>query len=94
MELVVPSTPKFMPFKDEEVSATLCLLITVSLNMSVSSVQAPASPGSHNATAPGTVMKEKVAASGSVGGMSSEAEALRKDPLKNYDVDERVVAFD
>ncbi|THH23190.1 hypothetical protein EUX98_g7987 [Antrodiella citrinella] len=72
-ELVVPSTPKFVPFKDND---------------------APASPGSHNATAPGTVMKEKVAASGSVGRMSSEAEALRKDPLKNYDVDERVVAFD
>ena len=39
-------------------------------------------------------MKEKGMASSSVGGMSSEAEALRKDPLKNYDADERIVELD
>ncbi|TCD71974.1 Mitotic spindle checkpoint component mad3 [Steccherinum ochraceum] len=73
-EPAVPSTPKFVPFQDED---------------------APASPSSHGAS-PGTVMKEKGVSPGSSGGLSlsSEAEALRKDPLKNYDADERIVALD
>lgn len=39
-------------------------------------------------------MKEKGASSGSIGKLSSEAEALRKDPLKNYGAGERIVEMD
>ncbi|CAL1699498.1 unnamed protein product [Somion occarium] len=55
---------------------------------------APPTPSSHLAV-PESVMKEKPAPSGTRGvKMSSEAEALRKDPLKNYDEEDRLVALD
>ncbi|KAH7887031.1 Mad3/BUB1 homology region 1-domain-containing protein [Phlebopus sp. FC_14] len=64
-EGVVPSTPKFTPFRDE-----------------------PGTPSdSAGVAAPETVMKPKVGG-GKGPTILSEAEALRKDPLKNYPEDE------
>ncbi|OSD01500.1 hypothetical protein PYCCODRAFT_1391937 [Trametes coccinea BRFM310] len=65
----VPSTPKFVPFKDEE-------------------------PGTPTATAtsstvPSTAMKPKPAPAVKPVTMSAEAEALRKDPFKNYSPEEK-----
>ncbi|KAI0078348.1 hypothetical protein K474DRAFT_1641717 [Panus rudis PR-1116 ss-1] len=70
-ETAVPSTPKFVPYRDGD---------TV-----------PTTPSTTHSIVPGTVMKEKAVASKGVK-MSSEAEALRKDPLKNYDEEERLAA--
>ncbi|KAJ3475493.1 hypothetical protein NLI96_g11804 [Meripilus lineatus] len=85
----VPSTPKFTPYRDADVRTTsflhaefdwdahLIIIIIFSFGQS-------GSPSSRNA-APGSVMKDKSTSSGVRGlQMSSEAEALRKDPLKNY----------
>ncbi|TBU25603.1 Mad3/BUB1 homology region 1-domain-containing protein [Dichomitus squalens] len=60
----VPSTPRFMPFRDEEAPTP-------------------------SATVPGSVMKPKPAVKDVV--MSAEAEALRKDPFKNYSAEERPI---
>ncbi|TBU43910.1 Mad3/BUB1 homology region 1-domain-containing protein [Dichomitus squalens] len=63
----VPSTPKFMPFRDEEVPT----------------------PSAPSAAVPESVMKPKPAVKDVV--MSAEAEALRKDPFKNYSAEERPI---
>ncbi|KAL1949188.1 hypothetical protein VTO73DRAFT_10994 [Trametes versicolor] len=63
----VPSTPKFVPFKDEE----------------------PESPPPASSAAAGSVMKPKPAPAVKPVTMSAEAEALRKDPFKNYSVEEK-----
>ncbi|KAI0642678.1 Mad3/BUB1 homology region 1-domain-containing protein [Trametes meyenii] len=65
----VPSTPKFVPFRDEE---------------------EPGSP-STSSTIPGSVMKPKPAPAVKPVAMSAEAEALRKDPFKNYSADEKPI---
>ncbi|KAI0738972.1 Mad3/BUB1 homology region 1-domain-containing protein [Daedaleopsis nitida] len=62
----VPSTPKFVPFRDEE----------------------PSTPSSStNPAPPNSIMKAKPVVKDVV--MSVEAEALRKDPFKNYNEEER-----
>ncbi|KAH9855355.1 Mad3/BUB1 homology region 1-domain-containing protein [Lenzites betulinus] len=63
----VPSTPKFVPFKDEESDT-------------------PAEPSSAH---PASVMKPKAAPAVKPVTMSAEAEALRKDPFKNYSTEEK-----
>lgn len=44
--------------------------------------------------APMSVMKEKPGTIGGSKGMSAEAEALRKDPLKNYADEDKVMDMD
>ncbi|KAI0763095.1 Mad3/BUB1 homology region 1-domain-containing protein [Trametes elegans] len=64
-EPAVPSTPKFVPFRDEE----------------------PASPSGSSTTN----SKPKPAPAVKPVAMSAEAEALRKDPFKNYSEEEKPV---
>ncbi|KAI0822994.1 Mad3/BUB1 homology region 1-domain-containing protein [Trametes gibbosa] len=66
-EPAVPSTPKFVPFRDEELGT-------------------PSGPSSAH---PASVMKPKAAPTVKPVAMSVEAEALRKDPFKNYSVEEK-----
>ncbi|KAI0676450.1 Mad3/BUB1 homology region 1-domain-containing protein [Trametes maxima] len=68
-EQSVPSTPKFVPFRDEE---------------------EPGSP-SMSSTVPGSAMKPKPAPAVKSVAMSAEAEALRKDPFKNYNAEEKPI---
>ncbi|CDO70466.1 hypothetical protein BN946_scf184569.g9 [Trametes cinnabarina] len=65
----VSSTPKFVPFKDEE----------------------DGTPTASSSTVPPTAMKSKPAPAVKPVAMSAEAEALRKDPFKNYSPDEKPV---
>jgi hypothetical protein len=78
----IPVTPRFVPFKDEVVS--VCTLQHGQLR-SQREIQ-PSTPsttscGAHDAQVPDSVMKVKI---GTGQLASSEAEALRKDPFKNY----------
>ncbi|KAH9899318.1 Mad3/BUB1 homology region 1-domain-containing protein [Cubamyces lactineus] len=65
----VPSTPKFVPFRDEEAGT----------------------PSTTASTLPASVMKSKPAPAEKHVAMSAEGEALRKDPFKNYDPDEKPI---
>ena len=82
VEEAIPATPRFVPFKDEVVS--VCTLQHGQLR-SQREIQ-PSTPstscGAQGAQVPDSVMKVKTGTTGKVG--SSEAEALRKDPFKNY----------
>ncbi|KAI0690232.1 Mad3/BUB1 homology region 1-domain-containing protein [Cerioporus squamosus] len=62
----VPSTPRFVPFRDDELPTT-----------------------SSSSTTQGTVIRPKPAVKPVM--MSAEAEALRKDPFKNYNEEEKPV---
>ncbi|KAI9457580.1 Mad3/BUB1 homology region 1-domain-containing protein [Lactarius psammicola] len=64
----IPATPRFVPFKDE----------VVKIQPSTPST----SCGTQGAQVPDSVMKAKIGTTGKLA--SSEAEALRKDPFKNY----------
>ena len=79
----IPATPRFVPFKDEVVS--VCTLQHGQLR-SQREIQ-PSTPsttscGAQGAQVPDSVMKAKIGTTGQLA--SSEAEALRKDPFKNY----------
>lgn len=79
----IPATPRFVPFKDEVVS--VCMLQHGRLR-SQREIQ-PSTPsttscGAQGAQVPDSVMKVKAGTTGQL--TSSEAEALRKDPFKNY----------
>ncbi|KAI0918641.1 hypothetical protein AcW1_009524 [Taiwanofungus camphoratus] len=63
----LPSTPKFVPFRDEE----------------------PATPSTSTSVVSGTIMKPKAIGPRRDGLGLTEAEALRKDPFKNYGADEK-----
>ncbi|KAI0654542.1 Mad3/BUB1 homology region 1-domain-containing protein [Cubamyces menziesii] len=65
----VPSTPKFVPFRDEESDAH----------------------ATSTSILPATAMKSKPAPAEKHVAMSAEGEALRKDPFKNYDPDEKPI---
>ncbi|RPD61278.1 hypothetical protein L227DRAFT_524419 [Lentinus tigrinus ALCF2SS1-6] len=65
--LAVPSTPRFVPFRDDE----------------------PPTPPSSSNAAPATIMRPKPSVKPVV--MSAEAEALRKDPFKNYSEEEKPI---
>ncbi|KAI0327197.1 hypothetical protein GY45DRAFT_1309083 [Cubamyces sp. BRFM 1775] len=65
----VPSTPKFVPFRDEE----------------------PGTPPTSTSILPASVMKSKPAPAEKHVTMSAEGEALRRDPFKNYDPDEKPI---
>jgi hypothetical protein len=82
VEEAIPATPRFVPFKDEVVS--VCTLQHDQLR-SQREIQ-PSTPstscGVQGAQVPDSVMKVKAGTTGKLG--SSEAEALRKDPFKNY----------
>lgn len=81
-EAAVPSTPKFVPFRDEEVGLSYVHYLILKHMLQ------PPTPTS--STIPGTIMKAKVIGSGTERhGTSTEAEALRKDPFKNYSPDEK-----
>ena len=84
VEEAIPATPRFVPFKDEVVS--VCTLQHGQLR-SQQEIQ-PSTPstscGAQGAQVPDSVMKVKTG-TGTTGKLgSSEAEALRKDPFKNY----------
>ena len=82
-EVPAPSTPKFMPYRDE-VTSQLSSLEPLELISSWLS-QVPSTPSSSRDTGlQDSVMKPKWTADRGVP-MSSEAEILRKDPFKNYD---------
>jgi spindle assembly checkpoint component MAD3 len=75
-----PATPRFMPFKDDVVS-----VFTIPHGELHSQRESqPSTPStSSGAQVPESVMKAKIV--GTRGALaSSEAEALRKDPFKNY----------
>ena len=82
VEEAIPATPRFVPFKDEVVS--VCTLQHGQLR-SQREIQ-PSTPstscGAQGAQVPDSVMKVKAGTTGQLA--SSEAEALRKDPFKNY----------
>jgi hypothetical protein len=82
VEVEEPATPRFVPFKDEVVS--VCTLQHGRLR-SQREIQ-PSTPstscGAQGAQVPDSVMKVKAGTTGQLA--SSEAEALRKDPFKNY----------
>jgi hypothetical protein len=77
-----PATPRFVPFKDKVVS--VCAL-QHGWPRSQQDIQ-PSTPstscGTQGGQVPDSVMKVKAATTGQLA--SSEAEALRKDPFKNY----------
>jgi hypothetical protein len=78
-EVVVPSTPRFTPFRDEVSRPWASLVRSDSVQAMVTGITSPAST---SASIPDTVMKIKVVGDKVSG--TTEAEALRKDPLKNY----------
>ncbi len=82
MKEAIPATPRFVPFKDEVVS--VCTLQHGQLR-SQREIQ-PSTPstscGAQDVQVPDSVMKAKIGTTGKLA--SSEAEALRKDPFKNY----------
>lgn len=80
----VPSTPKFVPFKDEEVGRSPFDQRQRSEVGMQSDTQAE--PSSAH---PASVMKPKAAPAVKPVTMSAEAEALRKDPFKNYSTEEK-----
>lgn len=71
----IPATPRFVPFKDEVVGQLRSQRETQPSTPSTSC-------GAQGAQAPDSVMKVKIGTTGQLA--SSEAEALRKDPFKNY----------
>lgn len=77
-----PATPRFVPFKDDLVS--VCTLRRGELrSQGVSQPSTPSASSGTGAQVPDSVMKVKtVGMRGQLA--SSEAEALRKDPFKNY----------
>ena len=81
VEVEEPATPRFVPFKDEVVSVyTLQRLLRSQREIQPSTPST--SCGAQGAQVPDSVMKVKAGTTGQLA--SSEAEALRKDPFKNY----------
>lgn len=83
----LPSTPKFVPFRDEEVYLTISYIFQ-DLCSNVSMFQ-PATPSTSTSVVSGTIMKPKAIGPRRDGLGLTEAEALRKDPFKNYGADEK-----
>jgi hypothetical protein len=76
-----PATPRFVPFKDDVVS--VCTLRRDELHSQ--RVSQPSTPStSSDAQVPESIMKVKTVGTTRGQFSSSEAEALRKDPFKNY----------
>lgn len=82
-----PSTPKFVPFKDEASSFVGCVT-PVLMFIQTATATVTSMPSSES------VMKNKSSIDPRVPSISSEAEALKKNPLKNYGDDERGKGLD
>ena len=82
VEVEEPATPRFVPFKDEVVSVYTLQRGRLRSQREIQPSTPSTSCGAQGAQVPDSVMKVKAGTTGQLA--SSEAEALRKDPFKNY----------
>ena len=82
VEEATPATPRFVPFKDEVVSVYTLQHGQLRSQREIQPSTPSTSCGVQGVQVPDSVMKVKTGTTGQLA--SSEAEALRKDPFKNY----------